>query len=287
MIHQGDPGLARRGGWAVTAVVLGLLSVGCVTPTYVYRPAQSSGATASGLPVAHTPIPPDRPTGSVGVVALGVEDLPTEEGEVPVLRTRILVANDEDEAPWTLDVRDVRAEMGGAGPQGAAFVNAPSEEMPVLSVHRGVERAVDVFFWLPEGAPDADALPSFVVRWKVRTPSSEHEQATVFDRVEVAEPPLSVVYSSYWWYDPMFYGSAFHMGGPFGPSWSWGPGFSFGGTWNAPILPPTAPVYSPDRVPASPRIGTPGGIRVSPPRLSAPMRSFTPARPSMGPRGRR
>jgi hypothetical protein len=291
-VHQGL-GPARR-HLSAAALFFGLMSTGCTTSVYTYRPAGNVGATVSGLPAAHYPLPPEQPTGALQVASPGVDDVDSDDGEFPALRARLVVANDAGDVPWALDVRDVHAEIGASGAQHPAFVNAAEEDMPIVSIPRGKERTVDVFFWLPEEVPGEESLPSFTVRWKVRTGAAEHEGRTTFERVEVVDraPPPAFAYAPYWWYDPLFYGSPFHMGGPWGPSLYWGSGFSFGATWNAPLIQPVPPVRS-DRIPATPGILAPNRMHVSP-GLSSPSRSFTPPRPSIvprpsfgGPRGRR
>lgn len=292
MTNKGDLWPARRGVSAAAAAFLGLLSSGCVTPVYTYRPTEDAGVTVSGLPAARYPLPPEQPAGTVRVASPGVEEIPTEDGGVPALRARLVVINESEDAPWTLDVREIHAELGPSGAQHPAFVNAAAEDLPILSVSRGGERTVDVFFWLPEDAPDEESLPSFALRWKVHTRAGQHEARTRFERVEIvdAPPPPAVAHAPYWWYDPLFYGSPFHMGGPFGPAWYWGAGFSFGATWHAPLLHPVPPVFSPGRIPATPRILPPGRMRMSPGFVS-PGRSFgpsfSPGRGLGGPRGRR
>jgi hypothetical protein len=251
---------ARLACCALLALVLG----GCAGRDFVYHPVQH-GATLEGLPATAYRLPSSAPTGTVSVASLGVETLATEDGPVPVLRTRFSIANEEDELAWALDVREVTLDLGAAGAQRPAFVNARVDDLPRLVVERGEQRTVDVFFWLPATSPDAASLPSFHVVWEVKAGVRHFATRTAFRRAEPAEArawPREIAYSPYWWYDRAHHGSSYHLGGPFDTSWYPERGHSAGGSWlGLPTL-PTLPVLSPHRVPALPRPATHNGSPV-------------------------
>ncbi|MBK8259075.1 MAG: hypothetical protein IPK82_41260 [Polyangiaceae bacterium] len=249
-------------------LVLPLVLVGCSVPSYSYRAVNAPSSVRVEPTVFATQLPPEKPAGSVRVEALGMEDVSTSDGESPALRTRVTLVNQDDPVAWTLDVRDVVGEFGSWGATAPGLVNGAMKDLPIVAAERGTSGSIDLFFWLPEDATDAQDVPRHSVRLRVHTGSSEHEVVAEFERVELeSEPPMAAVgYAPYWWYDPLWWGSPFHMGGPFGPTFSWGAGFAFGGSWNAPPITAIPPVASPERVPARPRFF-----------------SASPVRPSIGP----
>lgn len=258
-----------------------LLLSGCATtPGFTYLPAEH-GTVIQGIPATAYELPTAAPRGKVRVASLGVQDLETEEGDVPVLRTRFHVANVSDDDVWRFDVRDVEADLGAAGAQRPAFVNAPGNDLPRLTVPRGQERTLDIFFWLPESAPDAASLPGFHLLWELEVGLERLATRTPFRRATRTDPvswPSDVAYSAYWWYDPLLHGSPYHMGGPFGPSWYWGAGYSVGASWYGSLVHPALPVASSGRIPAIPRVTSLGGL---PAPARSPVPAWTPARPHL------
>ena len=99
------------------AMGLMLLVAGCAgTGPYYYEPA-AANAQVGGIPAVDYPVPPGQPRGDVRVVSFGVTDLQSQAGgqTTPVLQVRLLVSNTGDDAPWTIDTRQILAVIGGEG----------------------------------------------------------------------------------------------------------------------------------------------------------------------------
>jgi hypothetical protein len=205
---------------ALAAALGGLLLTGCAESAYLYRPAGQAAATVGGVPAASYDIPPGQAAGTVRVASLGVTELAIDDASVPVVRARMTVTNSSDDAGWELDTSDVQADFG-AGKQRPAFANAAGSELPLITIPRGQERTVDLFYRLPEATPDADSLPAFELDWKVKTGTVEVAGSTSFERTEVDDSvatgaPVAVMYAPYWWYDPLFYSRPMYIGAPWG-----------------------------------------------------------------------
>lgn len=256
-------GRARGAIMGLAAVLGGLFLSGCAETAYLYRPAGAADATEAGVPAASYDIPPGESAGNVRVASLGVTELAIDDARVPVVRARMTLANTSDEAGWTVNTRDVQADFGG-GAQGPAFANAEGgESLPVLTIARGQQRTLDLFYRLPDSMSDADSLPVFTLHWKVKTGTVEVAGNTTFERTEVDEraaaPVVAVAYAPYWWYDSYYYGRPTYIGAP----WSVRPWYS------APVY--STPMYGggyvphrggggfPHRVPAMPHFGGMGG----------------------------
>lgn len=189
---------------------LSTLALGCAAERYSYRPAEQSTATLAGRPAARYEIPPYAPRGDVRVSTYGVGEVEQEEGEkTPVLRVRLNISNDGDEAAWTLDTREVVVALPGHGTIGAAFVNAGSADLPFVSIPPWEQRTVDLYYPLPEEMAEASEIPAFDVLWRVRTARDFVAQRTPFERIAVEPSPASGAGAGpapYWWYDPFFFG---------------------------------------------------------------------------------
>src|SRR3954469_17082822 len=139
------------------AVVLG----GCAAEgRYIYRPEQQATATVNRLPAARYSIPPERPAGEVLLASSGITQLPNSDARTPALFVRIIVTNNSDETPWTLDTRQQFAWLGGEW-QTPADVNAYGQSSPNLQVARGEKRLVDLYYRLPPKAESDEQVPRF------------------------------------------------------------------------------------------------------------------------------
>lgn len=194
------------------------LAAGCAaTGAYLYVPAAGATAQASGYPAAYYALE----TGAVRVVSFGAFDARPGDGgaPLPVLHVRLLVANNADDAPWTIDTSAIVATLPGAGPTQAVFVNSDAGTPPVLQIPRGEQRTIDLYFPL---AGTAGAEPvAFDVLWQVQTGARVAVERTPFER-EVIEtgyrtryvygyPPAygygySLGLGPHWWYDPHYSG---------------------------------------------------------------------------------
>jgi hypothetical protein len=87
---------------------------------------------------------------------------------------------------------------------GQPYINADSSTLPTVEVRPGQQRAIDLFYALPDGMEDPEDVPAFDVTWKVRTDTREVVERTPFERLEIErEPPRSTLVVGYgpaWWY---------------------------------------------------------------------------------------
>lgn len=197
----------------VLLILATIAAAGCAGREYLYRPSTASVAYSAGYPSAVYPLPPERPEGEVRVLSFGVTHL--EPGDkapsVPALHTRLLIANNGDAQGWTLDTREVFLEIAGAGASSAIYANSDRGGMPLVTVARGEQRTVDLYFPLPPMAPSADRLPAFDLRWTVQTTARAVAMRTPFQRTEVAPPPdpygpgvLVAGWGPHWWFHPHY-----------------------------------------------------------------------------------
>ncbi|MDB4957314.1 MAG: uncharacterized protein JWO36_4883 [Myxococcales bacterium] len=200
---------------AAAAAALGL--VGCAA-SYYYSP---EGATVvrAGAPAQVVKIPPESPRGSVEIASTGIRTIRTRDGrQVPTLHVRMIVDNESDDQPWTVDTRDQEVELAGIGHAKAIFVNADTRTLPIITVSRRERHTLDFYFPLPAQRRKEDHLPGFDFLWQVNTP-----QRTVADRAHFQRLEEQAEYyggyggyggfydawGPYWWYDP-FWPSAFY-----------------------------------------------------------------------------
>jgi hypothetical protein len=214
-------------GAALAALVLG----GCAENRYIYQPAQQATATVGNLPAARYGVPAERPTGEVLIASSGLTSLPEADARTPALFVRMIITNNSDDTPWTLDTQQQLAIVGGEK-LSPAYVNAYQYTKPAVEIPRGEKRLLDLYYRLP-GKVDADnPTPQFDFAWNVQTGSRLIAERTSFDRLTV-EPvyaggyyyPYGYYYGPGWgpygWYDPFwrpypyFYGGV-HIVGRYG-----------------------------------------------------------------------
>jgi hypothetical protein len=170
-----------------------------------------------GLPAERTGIPQEAPQGTVEVASYGVTNLRTNDGNVPVAHVRMIVSNESDATPWTIDSRKQMLEIAGEGRSRAIYVNSDRDSLPVVSVAQRERRVLDFYFPLPTTIHNDSGLRRFDMLWEVDTSSRAVASRTSFDRVAeqpryaYAEPysPFWVGYGPYWWYDPFYPGFVF------------------------------------------------------------------------------
>ena len=221
--------------------VAGLLACS-ETSSYVYQPSATND-NLHGLPAERIGIPQEAPQGTVEVASYGVTNLRTNDGEIPVAHVRMIVSNESDATPWTIDSRKQMLEIAGEGRSRAIYVNSDRDSLPVLSIAQRERRVLDFYFPLPSTVQGDAGLRHFDMLWEVDTGSRAVASRTSFDRVAeqpqyaYAEPYSAfwVGYGPYWWYDPFYPGVVFvhsrhfvvrppgrvtvgHFGGRFHPS---------------------------------------------------------------------
>jgi hypothetical protein len=201
--------LAASSGLVAIAGMLGCAG----TSDYIYTP-DVANATAGGLPATRTPIPQEKPQGAVEVVSYGVTELRRDSLKIPALHVRMIVTNDGDDTPWTLDTTQQLVALPGEGQSRAMYVNSDVGTLPNVTIAKRERRVLDFYFPLPDTARDPAHLPRFELLWQVNTPVRTVASRTSFERVE-QEPevayeavpatwPLWVGWGPYWWYDPFY-----------------------------------------------------------------------------------
>ncbi|MBI2891926.1 MAG: hypothetical protein HYY06_00125 [Deltaproteobacteria bacterium] len=199
--------------------LLVVAAFGCVSGPYVYRPTEQVTASIRGYPAARYEVPPESPRGDVTLGSFGLTDVDAEGGRLRkrMLHVRLVASNDSD-AAWSVDLRELVLVLPGGRETGPAFVNTDSTVVPVIGVATGQKRVIDLYYPLPRALRVEERLGGFELRWRVQTPGRVVAQRTPFERLEVdtrAYPTTSysvaLGWGPIWWYDPFFYpGVAFH-----------------------------------------------------------------------------
>ncbi len=203
---------------------LGLASAvlfGCSSDKYLYSPAEQANATVNGLPAGHYDLPPERPLGDVVIASPGVVEMKFQENvKTRMLSVRMVVTNNQDDAGWKIDTREVHAIIADVGESAPAYVNTESQQLPVVLVMRGQKRTIDLFYPLPPSADKAKHVPQFDVTWQVHTGVRMVAERTPFERLEL-EPMFADPYYYYgwgfapfWWHDPYVPGPIYAIGAP-------------------------------------------------------------------------
>lgn len=212
------------------ALLLGL--AGCAATTssaYVYTPAVQAGARVNGYPAAHYAVPTERPTGDVRVGSFGLTAVRPQSGgpTTTVAHVRLIVANNADDSPWTVDTRDTSMSLATEGSSRPAFVNSDAGAPPIIQIARGEQRTIDLYYPLPPSRSAENVLPSFDVTWRVRTASGDVVQRTPFERIIIDDNDAYAYYYAYpygyygglgyalgfgsvWWYDAHYPWYGFH-----------------------------------------------------------------------------
>jgi hypothetical protein len=191
-----------RARWASSIFVASLTLSACAEDQFVYRPSEQATAHLGGLPAARYGIPPERPLGSVLVASSGLARVGFGDGaEQRMLAIRLVVSNNADDTPWTVDTRAQRAIVLGAGESRPVYANADVGLPPLLQVPRGKKLTIDLFYALPAERQDAKRVPEFDVIWQVETGERLVAERTPFERLEI-EPDAypDGVYGGYWPY---------------------------------------------------------------------------------------
>ena len=200
---------------AMGSLVACSLGLGCAEDRFIYRPTEQATATVDGLPAARYEVPPERPVGNVLVASPGVVEAKFQSGVTShLLSVRMVIENNQDDTPWTVDTREQRAIVQGAGDSAPAYVNTDGQSPPILEVLRGEKHTIDLYFPLPANADDPKHVPEFDFAWQVHTSDRAVADRTSFDRMRL-EPVYDEPYfyswglAPYWWYDPLWRGPSY------------------------------------------------------------------------------
>lgn len=181
-----------------------LVGASCIdTPTYYYAP-EAASVMRAGMATHVESIPQEAPQGTVEISTMG---LTTGQRGERALHVRIAIANEGDDTPWTLDIREQLVEVPGVGRSQPQFANAAVQTLPSITVPRRERRVVDLYYPVPPGVKDADDLVGFDFLWQVTTPKRTVSGRTHIDRREAVERATTVYVTSwgpYWWYDPWY-----------------------------------------------------------------------------------
>lgn len=189
-------------------MLLAVAMTGCAaSASYLYTPTPATH-WASGYPSAVVAIPPDAHQGTVDLSSFGITELqPEGGGAIPMLHVRMIVENDGDATPWTLDAGDQVLEIPGEAQRRPVFVNS-DVQLPLVTIGLRERRVLDFYYALPASIGDEEELGGFRVRWSVTTPSQTVSSHTSFQRIErrglAPSPQVLVVagWGPWWWYRP-------------------------------------------------------------------------------------
>jgi hypothetical protein len=205
---------------ALSSAIASAALFGCSSDKYLYTPAEQANATLRGLPAGRYQLPPERPLGTVIVASPGVVQLKFEGNvKTRMLSARMVISNNQDDTPWRIDTREVRAIIAGIGEAAPAYVNTETKGLPIIEVPRGEKRTLDLFFPLPPNAQDAKHVPEFDLTWEVQTSVRAVAERTPFARLEL-EPAFAEPYYSgwgfagFWWHDPFVPWPGWAIGSP-------------------------------------------------------------------------
>lgn len=198
------------------AVLSVLVLAGCAHQ-YEYQPTEHATGSIGGHLAADYQIPPTAPQGDVRLASFGLGELAPAKGSsgsTPALHLRMVVSNNSAQ-PWTVDTREQKLDIEGAGQSSAAFT-ATSEGnggLPVVTVAPGSKRVIDLLFPLPPNQQSASNIPAFDAIWNVHAGTQDVIERTPFDRLQIEPaygPAVAPEYGYYgdwrgpYWYDPTY-----------------------------------------------------------------------------------
>lgn len=192
---------------AIPILLAGALAACGATDEYQYRPEQPTVSVA-GSPAQRYAIPPEAPTGDVRVASTGVVTLRGQDGrDLRALHVRMIVDDEGDPTPWTVDLAEARVQIVGFGESRPMIVNSDLPG-PAIAVGQHQKRVVDFYFPLPPGVDSDARLPAFDFLWTIRTPARAVADRTSFTRARLAPPPEADVYYAgwgpVWWANPWY-----------------------------------------------------------------------------------
>jgi hypothetical protein len=195
----------------IPTACLAFLALGCAhQESFGYRPVTRVTATPNGFPASRYAVPPQAPRGEVTVGTFGLTELEVAPGVRDIfVHARLVVANDNDDQPWTVDPWRQVLVLPGHGEFGPAYMNSTVPAAPVVTVRPGARLVMDLFYTLPTGLKREWRLPSYQVSWNVDTGAKGViAERTPFERFEVplqGQPPryaVAVGWGPVWWVNP-------------------------------------------------------------------------------------
>lgn len=201
------------------SAVIAVGVLGCAGQNYAYRPETMNAVSAAGLLTARTPVPQERPEGSVEVGSYGVTDLPSGGTQRPALHVRMTVSNDGDAGAWRIDPGHQLIQIPGEGRSAPMYVNGEAHARHSVEIAPAQRRVLDLYYPLPATIQNDAHLHQFDFLWQVATPARTVTSRETFDRIAVetdtryaalCQPwPLWSGYGPNWWYDPFYPGTAY------------------------------------------------------------------------------
>jgi hypothetical protein len=184
---------------------------------YTYRPTEHATGSIGGHVAADYQIPATAPQGDVRLASFGLGELAPAKGSgdsKPALHLRMVVSNNSAQ-PWTVDTREQKLDIKGAGSTLPAFstTREGNAELPLVTVAPGSKRVIDLLFPLPPNQQSAGSIPEFDAIWNVHTGTQDVIERTPFDRLQVEPvygPAIAPEVGFYgdWgaplWYDPLY-----------------------------------------------------------------------------------
>ncbi len=216
----------------------------CATTDYAYAP-DIPNSVAAGMPAQSIAIPQEAPQGTVQITSYGIAALSPSGTTMPALHVRMIVANDGDAVPWTIDTSKQLVEIAGEGQSGPLFANADVPTLPVVAIAQHQRHVIDLYFPVPATVHSDAQLPGFQVLWQVTTPTRTVASRTQFDRVDrdqYADATYDSAYVDYAWpywagYGPYWWGFGLYPGfvGYLHPRHFYGYGYGHGGIVHGPV----------------------------------------------------
>jgi hypothetical protein len=161
---------------ALAAVSLGVAAAGCAHDTKADVPELPLEV---GPPVSTYRIPADQPRGTLHLISLGREVLPTATGQPRVfLHLRLAAVNGSDDQSWILDPREQLLRDGDQTL--APTFSEGSTGQPLVTLPRGSRGFLDLYYPMLTSAgkePERVALA-----WRLRRGDQLFARATEFER---------------------------------------------------------------------------------------------------------
>ena len=198
---------------ALVAMGVAAVAGGCTAHHFIYSRADRVGTAPVAYAKDRQPIPSEAPTGAVVTSSGGIVDVSSDKRAetARLLHVRMVVSNERDDAPWTIDARAQLARIPGQKESHPVFLGSDDDGAPMFAVTRGQTRTLDLYYAIPEAMKTELTLPGFEFAWQVKTATRLATGTTPFVRFlldpDVADAyvlPLSapLQWGGHWWYDP-------------------------------------------------------------------------------------
>ncbi len=162
---------------------LGLLLVGCLGANQdLFYPAAANSRLGRHPAVTYA-LPAAAPLGDVQITSLGETEIrPGSAAKEEEVAVRLVVENDSDVRPWSVDLRRVALTFVGDHATGPveAEIEGQGSQSPIVWVARGQQRTIDLYFVVPPAEVERTTLPDFDVTWQVQTGTGLIARRTTF-----------------------------------------------------------------------------------------------------------